>query len=233
MMGATIAFVALLLVLLGVAMVFLRADPAKLASWMRTVGPVLLALIGVAALLVGRAGIGGLILSTALAWYGSMRMKRPTAKLEPGKYSTVRTAALEMELDHDTGNLEGLVLAGRHEGKMLGTMSLAELQQLYRELPGDPESRQLLETYLDGRFPIWRKDAEANGGDGLGVSPGSGAMTKEEAYKILGLEAGAAAADVRKAHRRLMQRLHPDLGGTSFLAARINEAKDVLLSNHN
>ncbi len=233
MMGATIAFVALLLVLLGVAMVFLRADAAKLASWMRTLGPVLLALIGVAALLVGRAGIGGLILSTALAWYGSMRMKRPTAKLEPGKYSTVRTAALEMELDHDTGNLEGLVLAGRHEGKMLGTMSLAELQQLYRELPGDPESRQLLETYLDGRFPIWRKDAEANGGDGLGVSPGSGAMTKEEAYKILGLEAGAAAADVRKAHRRLMQRLHPDLGGTSFLAARINEAKDVLLSNHN
>lgn len=233
MMSAIIAFVALLLVLLGAATVFLRADPARLASGMRTLGPVLLALIGVAVLLVGREGIGGLILSTALAWYGSMRMKRPTAKLEPGKHSTVRTAALEMELDHDTGNLEGLVLAGRHEGKMLGTMSLAELQQLYRELPGDPESRQLLETYLDGRFPIWRKDAEANGGDGLGVSPGSGAMTKEEAYKILGLEAGAAAADVRKAHRRLMQRLHPDIGGTSFLAARINEAKDVLLSNHN
>ncbi|RWB29231.1 DnaJ domain-containing protein [Mesorhizobium sp.] len=232
-MGAIIAFVALLLVLLGVATIFLRADPARLASGMRTLGPVLLALIGVAVLLVGREGIGGLILSTALAWYGSMRMKRPTAKLEPGKHSTVRTAALEMELDHDTGNLEGLVLAGRHEGKMLGTMSLAELQQLYRELPGDPESRQLLETYLDGRFPTWRKDAEADGGDGLGVSPGSGAMTKEEAYKILGLEAGAAAADVRKAHRRLMQRLHPDIGGTSFLAARINEAKDVLLSNHN
>jgi hypothetical protein len=232
-MGAIIAFVALLLVLLGVATVFLRADPASLASGMRTLGPVLLALIGVAVLLVGREGIGGLILSAALAWYGSMRMKRPTAKLEPGKHSTVRTAALEMELDHDTGSLEGLVLAGRHEGKMLGTMGLEELQQLYRELPGDPESRQLLETYLDGRFPIWRKDAEANGGDGLGVSPGSGAMTKEEAYKILGLEAGAAAADVRKAHRRLMQRLHPDIGGTSFLAARINEAKDVLLSNHN
>ncbi|TIO07883.1 DnaJ domain-containing protein [Mesorhizobium sp.] len=231
-MGALFLFVALLLVLLGAAMVFLRADPARLASTMRTLGPVLLALIGVALLLVGRQGLGGLILSAALAWYGSMRMKRPTAKLEPGKHSTVRTAALEMELDHDSGSLEGLVLAGRHEGKMLGTMGLAELQQLYRELSGDPESRQLLETYLDGRFPVWRKDAETNGGEGLGVSPGSGSMTKEEAYKILGLEAGAAAADVRKAHRRLMQRLHPDIGGTSFLAARINEAKDVLLSNH-
>lgn len=232
-MGAIILFVALVLVLLGVATVFVRADPARLASGMRTVGPLLLALVGVAVLLVGRQGVGGLILSAALAWYGSMRMKRPLAKLSPGKHSTVRSAALEMELDHDTGSLEGLVLAGRHEGKMLGAMGLAELRQLYRELSGDPESRQLLETYLDGRFPVWRKDAEANGGEGLGVAPGSGAMTKEEAYKILGLEAGAAAADVRKAHRRLMQRLHPDIGGTSFLAARINEAKDVLLSNHN
>ncbi|MGX5841106.1 DnaJ domain-containing protein [Mesorhizobium sp. ArgA1] len=232
-MGAIIALVALFLVLLGAATIFVRADAAKLASSMRTLGPVLLALVGLAALVVGREGIAGLILAAALAWYWSMRMKRPTAGLAPGKRSTVRTAALEMELDHDTGGLEGLVLAGRHEGKMLGAMGLAELQQLYRELPGDPESRQLLETYLDGRFPVWRKNAEANGGEGLGVAPGAGAMTKEEAYKVLGLEAGAAAADVRKAHRRLMQRLHPDIGGTSFLAARINEAKDVLLSNHN
>jgi hypothetical protein len=232
-MGAIIAFVALILVLLGAVTIFLRADPAKLASGMKTLGPILLALVGVAVLAVGREGIGGTILTAALAWYGSMRMKRPTEKPSPGKRSTVRTAALEMELNHDTGGLEGLVLAGRHEGKMLGAMGLAELRQLYRELPGDPESRQLLETYLDGRFPIWRKDAETNGGEGLGVAPGSGAMTKEEAYKVLGLEAGAAAADVRKAHRRLMQRLHPDIGGTSFLAARINEAKDVLLSNHN
>ncbi|MFB9979415.1 DnaJ domain-containing protein [Mesorhizobium kowhaii] len=232
-MGAIIALVALLLVLLGAATIFLRADPGKLASGMKTLGPVLLGLVGIAMVVVGREGIGGIILSAAIAWYGSMRMKRQTAKLAPGKRSTVRTAALEMELDHDTGGLEGLVLAGRHEGKMLGAMGLAELQHLYRELSGDPESRQLLETYLDGRFPVWRKNAETNGGEGLGVAPGPGAMTKEEAYKVLGLEAGAAAADVRKAHRRLMQRLHPDVGGTSFLAARINEAKDVLLSNHN
>src|SRR5690606_19975987 len=97
---------------------------------------------------------------------------------------------------------------------------------------GDSESRQLLETYLDGRFPVWREDAETHSGDRQGVAPGSGSMTKEEAYQILGLEAGAATADIRKAHRRLIQRLHPDIGGTSFLAARINEAKDVLLSNH-
>ncbi|MHA6642227.1 J domain-containing protein [Mesorhizobium sp. A623] len=231
-MGVLIALVALLLVLLGAVMLFLRTDPAKLAGGMKTLVPVLLGLAGLAALVVGREGVGGLLLSGAFAWYGSMRMRR-AAKPTAGKHSMVRTAALEMELDHGTGALEGLVLAGRHEGKMLGSMGLGELQQLYRELPGDPESRQLLETYLDGRFPVWRDNAQANGGEGLGVSPGSGAMTKEEAYKILGLEAGAAATDVRNAHRRLMQRLHPDIGGTSFLAARINEAKDVLLSNHN
>lgn len=232
-MGAIIALVALVLVLLGVAAIFVRADPAKVADGLRTLGPVLLALAGAAVLVAGRGGVGGMMLVGAAAWYGSMRMARPTSKPAASKRSTVRTAALEMELDHQTGGLEGLVLAGRHEGKMLGSMGLAELQQLYRELPGDPESRQLLETYLDGRFPVWRKNAEPDGGEGLGVAPGAGAMTKEEAYKILGLEAGAAAADVRKAHRRLMQRLHPDIGGTSFLAARINEAKDVLLSNHN
>ena len=111
-------------------------------------------------------------------------------------------------------------------------MGEAELVALYRELAGDFESRQLLEAYLDSRFPVWRQNAKADNGNGLGGAPGSGAMTKEEAYKVLGLETGAAAADVRKAHRRLMQRLHPDLGGSSFLAARINEAKDVLLSDH-
>ena len=144
----------------------------------------------------------------------------------------VRTAALEMELDHETGALEGLVLAGRAEGRMLGAMSRAELSALYGELSSDAESRQLLEAYLDSRFPAWRGDLEAHGGERLGVAPGAGAMTKEEAYKVLGLEAGAAAADVRKAHRRLMQRLHPDIDRTSFLAARIDKAKDVLLSDH-
>jgi hypothetical protein len=221
-----------LLVLVLVVAAFLRLEPAALANTVRYAGPAILAVIGVGVLLTGRAGLGGMILSAALAWFTSSRVRSGRRKT-PGKRSTVRTAALEMELDHDSGQLEGLVLAGRHEGRTLGDLALDELRELYAELPGDPESRQLLETYLDGRFPVWREDPDARGGEGLGVPPGTGAMTKQEAYKILGLEAGATAADIRKAHRRLMQRLHPDLGGTSFLAARINEAKDVLLTNHN
>jgi len=219
------------MLLLVATTIFMRAEPASLARTATLAGPIVLGLIGAIMLLVGRAGLGGMLLSAAFAWYSSGRL-RLSKKKTPGKRSTVRTAALEMELDHDSGVLEGMVLAGRHEQKMLSAMSLKELRELYADLSGDQESLQLLETYLDGRFPVWREDTDPHGGDGQRVAPGSGAMTKEEAYKVLGLETGATPADIRKAHRRLMQRLHPDLGGTSFLAARINEAKDVLLTNH-
>ena len=230
-MSVLLGSIAALLLATLLAAAFVRVEPARLADGLRTAGPVVLGLLGIGAFLVGRVGLGSMILSGAIAWYGANRARRSQVRT-PGRRSTVRTAALEMELDHDNGGLEGVVLAGSHEGRVLGSMSLGELRTLYDELAADGESRQLLETYLDGRFPVWREDAKPDGDDRQGVSPGSGAMTKEEAYKVLGLETGASAADIRKAHRRLMQRLHPDLGGTSFLAARINEAKDVLLSNH-
>lgn len=210
---------------------FLRADATQLANALKVAGPLTLGLVGLILLLLGRAAVGGGLISAALAWYAASK-RGGSASKTPGRRSTVRTAALEMELDHDSGGLQGFVLAGRQEGKSLASLGLTELKALYQELSSDPESRQLLETYLDGRFPVWREDAQPDRNDGQRVAPGSGAMTKEEAYKVLGLEAGAAAADVRKAHRRLIQRLHPDLGGSSFLAARINEAKDVLLSDH-
>jgi len=230
-MSVVLGILAVLLVAIGLVAAFLRVDASRLAGSLRLAGPAVLAIAGALLTVTGRAAIGGMLLSGAFAWYGLGRAKGRVTKPR-GQRSTVRTAALEMELDHDTGALEGIVLAGRHEQKMLSSMTLKQLKELYGDLAGDGESRQLLETYLDGRFPAWRDNAQPDGDDRHGVAPGSGPMTKEEAYQVLGLEAGATSADIRKAHRRLMQRLHPDLGGTSFLAARINEAKDVLLSNH-
>lgn len=230
-MSVVLGILAVLLVAIGLIAAFLRVDASRLAASLRLAGPAVLAIAGALLTVTGRAAIGGMLLSGAFAWYGLGRAEGRVAKPR-GQRSTVRTAALEMELDHDSGALEGMVLAGRHEQKMLSGMTLKQLKELYDDLAGDGESRQLLETYLDGRFPVWRDNAKTDGDDRHGVAPGSGPMTKEEAYKVLGLEAGATSADIRKAHRRLMQRLHPDLGGTSFLAARINEAKDVLLSNH-
>jgi hypothetical protein len=230
-MSATIGILAVLLVTVGLVVAFMRVDARRLAGALRLAGPMMLGLAGFVLLALGRAGIGGMLLSLAAGWYSLGRARGRRAK-PTGQRSTVRTAALEMELDHDSGALEGFVLAGSFEQKLLSGLSQKQLLDLHEELSGDFESRQLLETYLDGRFPAWRDDVKADGGDRHGVAPGSGPMTKEEAYKVLGLEADATTADIRKAHRRLMQRLHPDLGGSSFLAARINEAKDILLSNH-
>jgi hypothetical protein len=222
---------AMLLVVTLLGLAFVRSNPASLAAGLRTAGPIVLGLAGAGLLLTGRAGIGGMLLSGAFAWYTANRVARGKTKT-PGRRSTVRTAALEMELDHDTGGLDGMVLAGRHEGRRVSEMTLDELLALHADLASDGESLQLLETYLDGRFPAWRENADADARERQRGAPGSGAMTEQEAYQVLGLEAGASAADVRKAHRRLMQRVHPDLGGSSFLAARINQAKDVLLAKH-
>lgn len=222
---------AVLLVLLLTATMLSRASPAGIANALRLAGPVALAVIGGVLLFTGRAGLGGMLLSAAAAWYGSKRMQGAQTR-SPGQRSRVRSAALEMELDHDTGDLDGIVLAGRHEGRRLAEMREGELLALRTELREDGESLQLLETYLDSRFPAWRKNADSNQDGRQGSPPASGAMSKEEAYEILGLEAGASAADIRQAHRRLMQRLHPDMGGSVFLATRINEARDVLLADH-
>jgi hypothetical protein len=222
--------VALVLVLALAA--FSRVDAARLADGIRLAGPVALGLAGIAMLFTGRAAFAGILIPAALGWYMRGRARR-AATPTPGLTSSVRTAALEMELDHDTGRLEGVVLAGRFEGRALAGLDQDQLVALHGELASDGESLQLLEAYLDGRFPVWRDHAQPNADGGKGGAPASGPMSKEEAYKVLGLEAGASTADIRKAHRRLMQRVHPDLGGSTFLAARINEAKDVLLSEHN
>ena len=231
-MSAVGIIVAVAIVAVLIALAFVRLDAKKLAAALRTAGPLSLIAVGAVLVVTGRAVLGGGIIAFALSWLISDRASKTQTKT-PGQKSSVRTAALEMDLDHDTGMLDGVVLAGSYESRVLSQLDMRELLGLYAELSSDFESRQLLETYLDGRFPVWRTNAQANGGARQGVAPGSGAMTKEEAYKVLGLEAGATAADIRQAHRRLMQRLHPDLGGTSFLAARINEAKDILLTNHN
>lgn len=229
----TVIFYLLALAVLGTlaALAFANTEPRKLARAISLAGPLLLGLAGVVLLLIGRASIGLMLLTGAVGWWSSSRLSR--ARSGGGaRRSTVRTAALEMMLDHNTGALEGMVLAGPFEGRMLADLTLPDLILMHAALATDTESRQLLETYLDGREPGWRDDAQADSGAGLGDAPGSGTMTHQEAYQILGLEPGAGAAEIRQAHRRLMQRVHPDKGGSSFLAARINAAKDFLLKHH-
>ncbi|WP_295447339.1 molecular chaperone DnaJ [uncultured Thiodictyon sp.] len=143
--------------------------------------------------------------------------------------SSIRTQFLEMRLDHATGAMDGRVLEGPFAGRELHDLRLDELLrmlELYRE--ADAQSASVLEAYLDReREADWRA---RDPGPGAGrAAAGDGPMNETEALAILDLEPAADAAAIRDAHRRLMQRLHPDRGGSGYLAAKINEAKRVLL----
>jgi hypothetical protein len=149
----------------------------------------------------------------------------------PGQTSRVRSPFLDMRLDHDSGQLVGQIVAGPNAGRSLDEFDLAELIAMIPAF--DAESVALLESYLDRRFPAWRQNAQ---GDAAGrqsrAAPGS-KMTTEEAYQILGLQPGAGRDEISRAHKALMKKLHPDQGGSTYLAARVNEAKDTLLRTHN
>ncbi len=219
------------LLLAGLAVLFTRMDPQRLAQVLRYSVPSLLAFLGLVFLLLGRVALSVGLFGFAAALFARARAKSRGTRTA-SQTSRVRTAALEMELDLDTGSMNGLVLVGQFEGRELDSLGKDELLVLYGELRGDPESVQVLEAYLDRRDAAWREGFETDPDDGLGAAPASGSMTEEEAYEILGLAAGASETEIREAHRRLMKRVHPDTGGSVFLAARINEAKDVLLRRH-
>ncbi|WP_096176555.1 DnaJ domain-containing protein [Cohaesibacter sp. ES.047] len=189
---------------------------------------------GLFSLLLMVRGQWMLAVPVALVAWGMFRRKPSSAGADrsSGRGSTVRTAALEMTLDHDTGIIIGRVLAGHYEGRDLDSLSEAELHSLWQEIGSDRESRDLLEAYLDGRSANWRDAFDADPATGEAGTADSGPMTKEEAYEILGLSAGADEAEIVAAHRRLMKRVHPDQGGSTFLATKINAAKAVLLRKH-
>lgn len=162
---------------------------------------------------------------------GSLGAGGSGAQRGGARSSTVNTRFLRMNLDHETGELSGLVLEGAFKGRRLNELDLDQLLELLGECRGDEQSAAVLEAYLDREHPdAWRERFAARGGKAgaEGVAPG-GSMTREEAYRVLGLEPGADEEAIIAAHRRLMQKLHPDRGGSTFLAAKINQAKDLLL----
>jgi len=149
-----------------------------------------------------------------------------------GTGSTVRSRFVRMHLDHDSGTLAGEILRGTFAGRTLDELDRPGLLALRNEVGGDGESLALVEAYLDRRMPGWREDVEGDATAGAGGAANAGPMTDEQAYEILGLAPGASKAEIRAAHRRLMKKVHPDQGGSTFLAAKINEAKDRLVGGH-
>lgn len=140
--------------------------------------------------------------------------------------SEITSRYIHMVLFHDTGMMDGTVLEGRYRDSKLSQLELHQLTELLREVQDDADSYSLLMAYLDREHEGWQAGA-ANGGHS--PPPGESDMTERQALDILGLDDDASPEDIVDAHRRMMQKMHPDRGGSTYLAAKINEAKELLV----
>lgn len=226
----------LLLVIFGVRG-FLNANPKTLARSMRKVAGIAALLIAGFFAMTGRfvfaVPIGILALSLLgrnVGGPGGFGPFSGGANKSAGQRSRVRTQNVEMELDHDTGDMEGTVLQGKFATRALSSLNETELLEFLGECrSSDTQGAQLLEAYLDKRFPDWHEHADGGRSSDSAAGQADGPMSSEEAYEILGLQPGANKTDIRRAHRALMKKMHPDHGGSTYFAAKINQAKDYLL----
>lgn len=238
-MGFYLLLGALLLVLgLLAARSFIRANPASLAQGVRAFIAAFSALASTGLLFTGRFGLALITIgATVMAIRAMVRSSGGGLGHFGGRTgghqsSEVTTDTLSMQLDHATGELAGEVMRGQFAGRSLDSLGLAELLELLADCQReDPRSVALLQTYLDRRQPDWRAHVAGEQAHGAQQEAASGgAMDEATACSILGLSPGASADDIKAAHRRLMTKLHPDHGGSSYLAAQLNQAKDFLLS---
>lgn len=221
---------------------FGRSNPQQVSRALKMAGGV--AALAVAALLALRgrldmAALAGGAGAWLLGWSAPPGWIPPglslpgMRKAKPPAASEVRSGTLVVRLDHETGAVSGDVVAGPLAGRSLESLSRPDLLDLLQAcLVGDVEGARLLEAYLDRRAPGWREDAHRDADRRRGADLQGGAMAEQEAYEILGLQPGADADAVVAAHRNLMKRLHPDGGGSTYLASRVNQAKDALLNRH-
>ncbi|HRY19595.1 MAG TPA: DnaJ domain-containing protein [Candidatus Competibacteraceae bacterium] len=165
-----------------------------------------------------------------LRWLHVLSPSSTSRGKDSSQQSAVRTRFLYMTLDHASGVMVGQVQEGCFAGRALHDLTLSELLMLWRECQVDSQSVAVLESYLDRHAEsMWRERLRDTGDR---ESPGSpGIMSQAEAYQILGLPPGAARVDIQSAYRRLIQRVHPDQGGSAYLAAQLNQARDLLLGS--
>jgi len=209
---------------------FTRANPVIVARRLRLGAGVasllaggVLFMRGLAPVAVPLAMFGSWLIwgSTSGPWGGSV----PKSS---GQTSSIVTDHLEMELDHDTGEMRGRVLKGLFKDRDIESLTPTDMALLWQDCrQNDAKSAQLIEAYLDRVHPSWQEDV-ARGESAMRGGP-DGRMSVAEALEILGLKSGSSDEDIRRAHRELMLKMHPDRGGSTYLAAKINEAKEVAL----
>lgn len=204
---------------------FVSATPSQASGLIRKLGGGACLAVAGFMTLRGQIALAAPLFVFGLGLMGAS-MPMPWARKTPGQRSRVQTSMLAMELDHDSGRMDGEVLAGEFKGRRLSSLEEAEVRRLGAQCAktGD-QSLALLEAWLDRAKPGWRD----RWGQASASKPTSTAMSKDEALAMLGLKSGATADEIRAAHRRLMKQFHPDHGGTDYIAAKINQAKERAL----
>ncbi len=234
--------VALLAGLLLAGRWFTTADPRAIIKMLKWLLFGVIGAVAVFFIFTGRLAWAFFALPALLPWFFRARQVHRVYKNfsrmaaggggAPGQTSDVETRFLRMALDHDSGNMTGEVLEGDYAGRMLDSLTLDELVDLLKTCwVEDQPSAQVLEAYLNRIHPDWRESAQEEAPGGTDGGTDGGPMTRAKALEILGLEEGAGVEDIKDAHHRLIGGLHPDHGGSTYLAAQINRAKDVLLGD--
>jgi len=222
--------VAILVGLLLVSRWFVRANSAQIAVIVRWGALVLGAFFLIFILVSGRLSWLPALLFAALPWLHRLRaistMRKNMAGSTPGQSSSVETPYLHVSLDHDTGVMDGEVISGTFAGRKLRELDQEQLLALLRECNDDEQSCQLLKAYLDRMHSAEWREQRGSTATGVGNS-----MSLEEAREVLGIDAEASTQEVEEAYRKLMLKMHPDRGGSAWLAAKINRAREVLLQS--
>jgi hypothetical protein len=213
---------------IGLFWLILTSPAHKSVAFLRTAGPLILMAVGGLLTFSRRGVIGMPLILLGLSWWRRNRLTRPET-YAGGQKSTVSSANLEMELDHDTGEIDGRVLTGRMKEARLSSLNEEELLSLYQEIFPDADSAALLVSFLDRYHPNWRESVDPDYFRKQDEASGFEGMSRQEACQILGVEPGASQQEILQAWRRLIKGVHPDHGGSAFLTAKINTAKDVLL----
>lgn len=148
-------------------------------------------------------------------------------RYQQNRHSSMQSKMLRLQVNMITGELQGEVLMGRFQGQKLQKMPVESLLELLAECrTEDAESAALLSAYLDRAHAGW----SAGGERSSDYTPHASDMTVQEAREILGVSDDATKEEIISAHKRMMQKLHPDRGGSDYLAKLVNLAKDKLLA---
>ncbi len=233
MLAYFIIGVSVLLALMVGSQAIATADPRKLIKALRISAVIVCSVLAGFFILTGRFPYAAPLIAAALFFLRSKPLfsaRRPST----GQKSDVETDWLQASLNHDTGEMDAMILQGRFEGRQLSTLSRSELGEFHRECADDEQTMAILESFISRNFD---EDFATEGGENQSkeertrASSSDGPMTRQEAFEILELGGDASVSDIKAAHRRLMKKFHPDHNGSDYMAAKLNEAKDVLLKS--